>query len=89
MRHIETLEAQTGPVFLTYRQASRIDTLADHGNGAPPVYDFPTNDGVRHIFFVVEDPGLVGRIQVRVRRRSISSTSPTGTTVRRPRLASR
>jgi uncharacterized protein (DUF1015 family) len=63
MRHIETLGAQTGPVFLTYRRSEMIDALVARGMGRAPVYDFPTSDGVRHIFYVVEDPGLVGGIK--------------------------
>ncbi len=63
MRHIETLEAQTGPVFLTYRSRPSIDGLINTAMAATPVYDFATHDGVRHVFFVVEDAGLIGRIQ--------------------------
>ncbi len=63
MRHIETLGAQTGPVFLTYRRTDAIDVLVAEGMTKEPEVDITTYDGVRHIFFVVDDPGLVGRIQ--------------------------
>jgi uncharacterized protein (DUF1015 family) len=63
MRHIETLGSQTGPVFLTYRSRASIDALVTAGMNEGPEYDFATNDGVRHIFFVVNDPGLAGKIQ--------------------------
>jgi uncharacterized protein (DUF1015 family) len=63
LRHIETLGAQTGPVFLTYRRKEAIDALIAEGMAKGPEYDFATNDGVRHIFHVVAEPGLVGRIQ--------------------------
>ncbi|HPW17226.1 MAG TPA: DUF1015 family protein [Candidatus Aminicenantes bacterium] len=63
MRHIETLGAQTGPVFLTYRRTDAIDALVAEAMGRAPENDFETYDGVRHIFFVVDDPGLVGRIR--------------------------
>ncbi|HMA53905.1 MAG TPA: DUF1015 family protein [Acidobacteriota bacterium] len=63
MRHIETLGAQTGPVFLTYRRTDAIDALVAEGMTKGPEVDITTYDGVRHIFFVVDDPGLVDRIQ--------------------------
>jgi len=63
MRHIETLGAQTGPVFLTYRRTDAIDALVAEAMDRAPESDFATYDGVRHIFFIVDDAGLVGRIR--------------------------
>ncbi len=63
MRHIETLGAQTGPVFLTYRAKDSIDALMERAMSADPEYDFATGDGVRHIFFVVSDDGLISRFR--------------------------
>lgn len=63
MRHIETLGSQTGPVFLTYKRKDAIDALVAEGMGKAPEVDITTYDGVRHIFFVVDDEGLVLRIQ--------------------------
>jgi len=47
-RHILTLRAQTGPVFLTYRADRRIDALVEAETHAEPLYDFEAPDGVRH-----------------------------------------
>ena len=48
-RHILSLRAQTGPVFLTYRADRRIDSLvAGACASTGPLYDFPAEDGVRH-----------------------------------------
>ena len=63
MRHIETLGAQTGPVFLTYRRSDAIDALVDEGMAKGAEIDITTYDQVRHIVFVVDDQRLVGRIQ--------------------------
>jgi uncharacterized protein (DUF1015 family) len=63
MRHIETLNAQTGPVFLTYRASEAIDAIVAGVLKEKPEYDFATDDGVRHIFHVVSDPDLIARIQ--------------------------
>lgn len=47
-RHLLKLEAQTGPVFLTYRADRRIDALVEAEIKAEPLYDFIADDGVRH-----------------------------------------
>ena len=63
MRHIETLGAQTGPVFLTYRRSDAIDALVAEGMAKGPEIDITTYDKVRHIVFVVDESRLVERIQ--------------------------
>ena len=48
-RHILSLRAQTGVVFLTYRADRRLDALvAGETQSAAPLYDFEASDGVRH-----------------------------------------
>jgi uncharacterized protein (DUF1015 family) len=63
MRHIETLRAQTGPVFLTYRRSDAVDALVAEGMTKTPEFDITTYDGVRHVLTVVDDPDLVDRIR--------------------------
>jgi len=48
VRHIETLNAQTGPVFLTYKAVPEIDALVSRITSAAPEIDFTAPDGVRH-----------------------------------------
>jgi uncharacterized protein (DUF1015 family) len=47
-RHILTLRAQTGPVFLTHRADRRLDALVEAETKREPLYDFEAPDGVRH-----------------------------------------
>ena len=47
-RHIETLEAQTGPAFLTYRDDKAIDELVAAACRNEPLYDFVAPDGIGH-----------------------------------------
>ena len=48
-RHLIVLRAQTGPVFLTYRDRPEISSLiAAALRGNPPLYDFVANDNIRH-----------------------------------------
>ena len=60
VRHIETLNSQTGPVFLTYRAVPAIDKMivavsGDEPNveGNSPAIDFTAHDGVRHTAWVI------------------------------------
>jgi uncharacterized protein (DUF1015 family) len=47
-RHIGTLRAQTGPVFLTYRASKAVDAIADRVTAGSPLFDFEAADHVRH-----------------------------------------
>jgi uncharacterized protein (DUF1015 family) len=51
-RHIVTLRAQTGIVFLTYRALDEIDRIAADVVSGPPLYDFTADDGVQHTVWV-------------------------------------
>lgn len=48
-RHILTLRAQTGPVFLTYRGSAMVDALVTAVCAEAPLFDFTAADGVRHV----------------------------------------
>jgi uncharacterized protein (DUF1015 family) len=58
-RHMLAIEAQTGPVFLTYRAANRIGDAVDRVTADEPLFDFMAADGVRHA--VWKTPGAVAR----------------------------
>ncbi len=47
-RHMVTIGAQTGVVFLTYRGTPAIDAAVDAVSGRSPLFDFEAPDGVRH-----------------------------------------
>ncbi len=53
-RHLLELQAQTGPVFLTYRTRPTIDALVERVMAAPPLYDFAAVDGVQHTIWTIE-----------------------------------
>ncbi len=56
VRQIDALNTQTGPVFLTYRHDPAIDELARRIMAKTPLYDLTADDGVRHTFWVIDDP---------------------------------
>ncbi len=67
-RHIETLNAQTGPVFLTYKEKKSIDKLIEKAMTRAPENDFSTYDGVRHIFYVIDDEKMISDLQKEFRK---------------------
>ncbi len=54
-RHILTLRAQTGPVFLTYRGSESVDAVVSAATAGAPLFDFTAADGVRHVVWRVPD----------------------------------
>lgn len=48
IRHIDALDAQTGPIFLTYRDSDAVDILVAAVKKTAPLYDFVGKDGVTH-----------------------------------------
>jgi uncharacterized protein (DUF1015 family) len=53
-RHMLSLRAQTGPVFLTYRGTDEINDLVIRAQQEDPLYDFTAPDGVTHIIWRVD-----------------------------------
>jgi uncharacterized protein (DUF1015 family) len=53
VRHIEALNSQTGPVFLTYRAVAPLDAFVAAKIAGPPVVDFTAQDGVRHTSWTI------------------------------------
>jgi uncharacterized protein (DUF1015 family) len=61
--HMRTIRAQTGNVFLAYRDVSEIDALiADWKKSHSPIYDFTANDAIEHRIWVVDMRETVDQI---------------------------
>jgi uncharacterized protein (DUF1015 family) len=54
-RHMLTLRAQTGPVFLTYRPDRTVDTMVMETTMADAIFNFTAEDGVEHTIWRVPD----------------------------------
>lgn len=55
VRQIDALNAQTGPVFLTYRNNKIVEGIIDKVANTSPTYDLTADDGVKHTIWVVSD----------------------------------
>ena len=60
--HILGTGAQTGPVFLVYRQDPVIAAEVAKVTAGAPVYDFTAEDGIHHTLWVMEDPTAIAAV---------------------------
>lgn len=63
INHIKTTAAQTGNVFLAYRNNEEIDAVVANWKVVKnPIYDFIAEDGIQHTIWVVNDDETIASI---------------------------
>jgi uncharacterized protein (DUF1015 family) len=63
INHIKTSGAQTGNVFLAYRNHAKVDELIEKWKATRnPVYDFTADDQIQHTIWIVNDSKTVEEI---------------------------
>lgn len=63
INHIKTTRAQTGNVFLAYRNVEEMDNLITKWcSEKSPQYDFKADDGIQHSIWIVSDDQSVSQI---------------------------
>ena len=55
IRHVDTCAAQTGPIFLAYRNCETLDEIIKAETQKTPLYDFTSDDGVQHTVWKCEN----------------------------------
>lgn len=61
--HMQTIEAQTGNVFLAYRDVMEVNALINGWKSTQkPVYDFTANDGIQHTIWVIDRDIVINSI---------------------------
>ena len=53
-RHMLSIHAQTGPVFLAYQASTEIDRIVARTATRAPLFDFVAPDGVQHLLWTVD-----------------------------------
>jgi uncharacterized protein (DUF1015 family) len=61
--HVDTLSAQTGPIFLAYRADSVINVAVKKTKENKALYDFISPDGIRHQVWKMTDITLVENVR--------------------------
>lgn len=61
IRHVDTLNANTGPIFLAYKNNETARVIIEGWKAAnKPVYDFVSEDGIGHTVWVVDSDTEIG-----------------------------
>ena len=63
IRHVDTVNAQTGPIFLTYRQNEILKAIVAEEKAKPVLYDFVSDDGIRHRVWKIDDQAQTAAIE--------------------------
>lgn len=53
IRHVDSCNAQTGPIFLAYRKNSTIKSIISRVKEGKPLYDFTSEDGITHRCWII------------------------------------
>lgn len=63
INHVDYCNANTGPIFLTYRNVGAIDSIVKSWTeNYKPDYDFVSEDGISHIVWVIDDVATVNKL---------------------------
>ncbi len=63
IRHVDTCGAQTGPIFLAYRAKEEIRELIANKKQEAALYDFTSDDGIRHRVFCIDGSDEIATIK--------------------------
>ncbi len=63
VKHMDVVNAQVGPVFLTYQARPNIDSLIAELVTQEAEYDFTLPDGIRHVLWLVKDSETIREIE--------------------------
>lgn len=63
IRHVDTCNAQTGPIFLAYRSNAELHNIVAKVKTDDALYAFTKEDGVTHNVWLVDDDSMIDRIK--------------------------
>ena len=63
IRHIDTTNMQTGPIFLAFRSNKEIDAFLARKTSEKPYYDFVSEDGITHKVWLVDDDAEIESVE--------------------------
>lgn len=63
INHVDICNAQTGPIFLAYRANAVINAVVDAVKKEEPLYDFVSEDGIRHRVWVISEEEQIQTVE--------------------------
>ncbi len=61
--HVDTCDAQTGPIFLAYRANTIINEVVGKTKKNAPINDFTSDDGIKHVVWKISDTSDINTIE--------------------------
>lgn len=55
IHHVDTLSAQTGPIFLAYKSNETLNSVVSKTKANKPIYDFVSEDGISHRVWIINE----------------------------------
>lgn len=62
-RHVDVINANAGPVFLTYKAQKSVNAIIGDVVKGTPEYDFTASDGVQHRLWIIKDKAINAKIE--------------------------
>lgn len=62
INHVDTCNANTGPIFLTYKKNIEISNIVELETKKSPIYNFNTEDNITHIIWIIEDDKVIEKL---------------------------
>lgn len=64
IRHVDSCNAQTGPIFITYRRQEEISfIIRGWTDRHAAMYDFVSEDGIAHTIWIIDEVEVIERLQ--------------------------
>lgn len=63
INHVDVMSAQTGPIFLAYRENQTVTDEINKAKEKEPLYNFTSNDGINHAVWVIDDAESINKIR--------------------------
>lgn len=62
IKHVDYCDANTGPIFLTYKREKNIDNIIEEELKKAPIYNFTSEDGITHMVWIIENDNIIEEI---------------------------
>ncbi|MBU5228371.1 DUF1015 family protein [Clostridium senegalense] len=63
INHVDYCNANTGPIFLTYKNVKEIDEIVENWTKKEAEYNFVSEDGISHIVWLIDDKNIVEKLE--------------------------
>ncbi len=63
INHVNICDANTGPIFLTYKNRAQINQIVETWSQKKPINSFKSDDGIEHIVWLIDDQPTLKNIE--------------------------